>query len=285
MKFPGYFADAESDFRQAAFVLFGVPFGKTSSFRSGAEKGPAEIRKASWNFETWDIRTGKDFSAIPVHDFGDLSVTTMSAVEMVEEAHSFTLKLRNNKKIPVALGGEHSITPGIISAFPKDIAVLSLDAHLDFRDHYENQKYNHACVLRRLADHVGVKNIAVVGVRSAEYQEFVTAQNENLFFIDAFTFYKKGTQHTIKLLSDFFQDRKIYLTLDIDVIDPCYAPGTSTPEPFGLSPLDVLELCETFAANLIGFDMVEVCPPFDHGETSLLAAKMIRSLIAAIWNK
>lgn len=282
MIFPDYFADAESDFDEADFIIFGVPYDQTSSFRHGVDKAPREIRQSSWNFETFDLRTGVDLKKIKMHDYGNLDVKNLNTKEMVEKLKGFTYKLLVKNKFPIAIGGEHSITPGIVKAYPNDIAVLSLDAHMDFREQYENDVNNHACVTRRIADHIDIKNIAIIGVRSAEKEEFEYVQKLGLFFIDSFSINKRGISETIKKTKGYLKDKKIYLTLDIDVVDPAYAPGVSTPEPFGLDPFDVLEFIEAFSSQLVGFDIVEVCPAYDHGETSILAAKLIRSIVGAI---
>ncbi len=285
MVFPDYFADAESDFDEADFVIVGVPYGKTSSFRHGVDKAPREIRQASWNFEAYDLRTGVDLKKIKLHDYGNLDVENLNTKETVEKVGDFTCKLLAKNKFPIVIGGEHSITPGVVKAYPNDIAVLSLDAHMDFREQYENNVNNHACVIRRIADHIDIKNIAVIGVRSAEKEEYEHAQKAGLFFVDAFSINKNGFSETIKETKEHLKDKKIYLTLDVDVIDPAYAPGTSTPEPFGLDPFDILEFIDAFSSQLIGFDLVEVCPAYDRGETSILAAKLIRSIVGAVWSK
>jgi len=284
MDFPDYFADAESTFDQARFILFGVPFEKTSSFRHGAGKGPFEIRQASWNFERFDLRTNISFDDIAVHDYGDLDVKTMTSKEVFKKTKMFTLSLLSHQKIPVALGGDHSITPGIVSAFPKDTAVLSLDAHMDFRQQHKNDAYNHACVMRRIADHINVKNIAILGIRSVEKEEYERAKKLGLFFYDAFTIRSQGLPEVIEKTKEYLKGKNIYLTIDIDVIDPAYAPGTSTPEPFGLTPEEILDIIDSFSPFLIGFDMTEVCPPYDQGQTAVLAAKLIRTCISKIWS-
>ena len=283
MDFPNYFADAESSFENASFILFGVPFEKTSSFRHGADKAPYEVRQASWNFERHDLRTGINFEEILVHDYGDLDVQNLTSKEVFETTKTFSSKLLAKQKISIAIGGDHSITPGIIAAFPKDIAVISLDAHMDFRQKYKNDIYNHACVIRRVADHIPLQNIAVLGIRSAEKEEYEQAQEQGLFFRDAFTINKMGVEKIIQQTKTHLKGKQIYLTLDIDVIDPAYAPGTSTPEPFGLTPMDVLEIIEAFSPQLIGCDVVEVCPPYDHGQTAVLAAKLVQTCISGIW--
>jgi len=284
MSFPDFFADAEASFDEAEFVIFGVPYDKTSSFRYGADKGPEKIREASWNFETYNIRTGVDLRDINFHDYGDLDVKNDKPSMMVEKTRVFTKKLLDKNKFPIALGGEHSITTGILQAFPDDIAVLALDAHIDFRDKYENEKFNHACVLRRIADHINIGNIAAVGIRSAEREEFIEAKRQELFYRDVFTIRKQGLESVLKETKKHLIGKKVYMTLDIDVIDPGFAPGTSTPEPFGLSPFDVLEVIDMFASQMIGFDVVEVCPQYDHGESSFLAAKFIRYVIDRVWS-
>lgn len=282
MNFPNYFADAESNFNEAEFVIFGVPYDKTSSFRRGASKAPKEIRQSSWNFETFNLKTGNDLRDIAFHDYGDLDVKNDSPKDMVKKVKEFTLKIISKHKFPIAIGGEHSITPGIIQAFPKDIAVLSLDAHLDFRNQYENESYNHACTVRRITDHIDIKNIAVLGVRSAEKEEFEEARKQGLFYIDSFDIKKQGIKKALDKTKHFLADKKIYLTLDIDVVDLTYATGTSTPEPFGLTSFDIIECIDVFSSNLVGFDVVEVCPSFDKGQTSLLAAKFVRYVIEQV---
>ncbi|HDM67155.1 MAG TPA: agmatinase, partial [Thermoplasmatales archaeon] len=258
-------------------------YDRTVSFRRGAREAPRSIRVSSWNFESYNMKTGVDFREIPVHDYGDLPVSNDdSPREMVKTVKEFSTKLVEEGKTPIGIGGEHTVSVGIISSLPRDIMVISFDAHLDFRDEYQSENYSHACVIRRLSEYVSPRNIIVVGVRSAERNELLKAEEEGLEYYDAFSFIrdKRGVMREIKKR---IGDKSIYLTLDIDVIDPSYAPGTGTPEPFGLQPIDVLSCIEELSPRIIGFDLVEVCPPFDHGETSILAARLIRSTIEMIW--
>lgn len=283
MEFPNYFADAEAGFKESLFVLFGVPFEKTSSFRHGADKAPFEVRQASWNFERYDLRTGVSLEKIGIHDSGDLEVQDLTSKELCMKTRLFTSTIIEKQKIPIAIGGDHSIIPGIINAFPRDIAVLSLDAHMDFRQQYKNDEYNHACVIRRIADYLPIENIVVLGIRSSEKEEYDQALQHNLFFRDAFKIGKDGIEKIIKETKMRLKGKSIYLTIDIDVIDPAYTPGTSTPEPFGLSPYEVVKIIDAFAPQIIGCDLVEVCPPYDNGQTAVLAAKLIRICIGEIW--
>jgi len=280
-EFPNYFADAEESFNNADFIIFGLPYDKTSSFRFGARLAPKEIRKASWNFESFDMLTGVDFTEIPLHDYGDLDIENKDSKEMLESVSRFSKRVIKAKKIPVAIGGEHSVTPGLVEGFD-DVFVISLDAHLDFRDEYEGNRYNHACASRRVADKVGIDNIAILGVRSAERKELEKAREEGLKFFASGSL-SGDIDDVLKEISKDIGERKVYLSIDFDVLDPAYAPGVSTPEPFGLEPDDVIKVIKTFADRIVGFDLVEVCPPYDFGNTSILAAKVIRIAIAEIW--
>jgi len=281
MENPGFFADAHASFSEARYVIFGVPFDATSTFRKGAALAPQEIRKASWNFETFNLKTGMDLQDFMIHDAGDIGIKGCSQQELHTKISTLTSKVIDNRKFPLILGGEHSITSSIIHAFPQDIAVVALDAHLDFRQEYEGDPWNHACVLRRVSDSIPASSIAVLGVRSADKQEYIDAREQNVFIQDAFAIHDKGWPSILHATKKYVGMKPVYLTIDIDVLDPCYAPGTSTPEPFGITPFDVIECIEEFAPQLVGCDIVEVCPPYDHGQTALLAARLLRWVIDA----
>ncbi|HHH80141.1 MAG TPA: agmatinase [Thermoplasmatales archaeon] len=287
MRFPNYFADAEKGFKDSKYVLFGVPYDETGSFRRGTKKAPYEIRQASWNFEPYDLLTGVDLHDVELHDYGDLEIGTGDdPFRMKKEVKGFVHRVLDNKKVPIAMGGEHTITVPIVGAFAeaeKDFVVVALDAHLDFKDVYENNPESHACVIRRLSDILGVENIAILGVRSGTREEFKEGEKSGLLYVNSFEMKQNGVKWAIKRILQRFSGKKIYLTLDVDVIDPAYAPGVSTPEPFGISQFDVLECIKAFASHTVGMDIVEVCPPYDKGETSLLAAKIIRFAIGELW--
>ncbi|MFH1013919.1 MAG: agmatinase [Thermoplasmatota archaeon] len=283
---PNYFADTETNYDDALFVIFGVCYDETSTFRKGSRHGPIAIRTASWNFESYNLLTGVNFRELPVHDYGNVALAeAISPAEMVKTVKSSSERFIRDSKIPILLGGEHSITPSVISAFPKDISVISLDAHLDFREAFKGERFNHACTIRRITDHIPVENILVCGVRSAEKMEYDEAKDLGLDFIDSITIHKQGTNPILSMIQNKFPKKPLYLTIDIDAVDPGYAPGTGTPEPFGISPFHILTLIDAIADRLIGFDVVEVSPPFDHGETAMLAAKLIRYGIERIGQK
>lgn len=281
-EFPNYFADAEESLSNSRFVIFGVPYDRTSSFRFGSRLAPREIRFASWNFESFDMLTEKDLSEIPVHDYGDLNVEDKDSKGMISEVSRFSENLIDKGKIPIAIGGEHTVNLGLIDKFD-DAFILFLDAHMDFRDEYEDNKYNHACTLRRIVEKVDTENVLALGIRSAEKREFEEAKEHGLRFVTSKEIRSKGLEKILSELENNLEHEKIYLSLDFDVIDPAYAPGVSTPEPFGISPEDVIEMIKRFSNKIFGFDLVEVCPTYDMGITSILAAKIIRFAIAEIW--
>ena len=287
MEFPNYFADAESDFKNAEYVIFGVPYDKTGSFRRGTKKAPYSIRQASWNFESYSLLTDVDLKETKIHDYGDINLPdNQDSLKMKKQVIDLTRKIIVNKKIPIAIGGEHSITQPIIDVFKKEkdeFGVVILDAHLDFRGSYENNPENHACISKRISDLIGSRNISILGVRSGTKEEFKEAEKLGLFFINSFDINKNGIEWAIQKTLKNFDKKHIYLSLDFDVIDPSFAPGTSTPEPFGLNPFDILRCIEAFSSQIIGFDIVEVCPPYDKGETAILAAKLIRYTIEQSW--
>jgi agmatinase len=285
MGFPNYFADAEKGFKESRYVLFGVPYDETGSFRRGTKEAPYEIRQASWNFEPYDLLTGVELQDVKVHDYGDLEIES-SAMEMKRKVEDFVQRVLDNGKIPIAIGGEHAITLPIIKAFVeagKDFVVVALDAHLDFKEVYENNPESHGCVMRRISEMLGVKNIAILGIRSGTREEFEECKKLGILYISSFEMREYGVKRAIERVLQRFIGKKIYLTLDMDIIDPAYAPGVSTPEPFGLSQFDILECVKAFAPHIIGMDITEVCPPYDTGQSSLLAARIVRFALGELW--
>ncbi len=280
---PSYFADAESSFNDAAFVLYGVPYEQTVTFRKGTKQGPMQIRKASWNFESFNPHTTIDLQDIQIHDYGNLgSIEKVSSEEMIQRVKTFTKIIVQQNKTPIALGGEHSISAGVLHGFPTDTCVIVFDAHADFRESYQHNPFNHACTIRRMADYVGSENILICGLRSAGKEEYKMLQQENISIITAYELHKQGIEGFQEIIKQHTKGKNVFLSIDIDAIDPAYAPGTGTPEPFGLHPLTIIEIIDRIAPTIKGFDIMEVNPLFDTGQTALLAAKIIRHTIERI---
>ena len=271
------FADAVSSFEDAKFVIVGAPFDKTTSYRSGTRFAPTTVREASQTFEKENFEHGTTFDEIPVHDAGDL-YEEGTVDEMVEAIYEEAKRIVDAKKFPMFIGGEHSITPPIVKALG-EISVITIDAHLDFRDQYQGLKNSHACAHRRILDHVGKGNAFAFGVRSISADEEV----DSSLYADSFRIHKQGAEKVFDEMLSKLKRRPIYLSLDIDGIDPAYAPGTGTPEPFGVTPWDVRYIINKIGDRLVGFDVVEISPPYDNGNTSVLGARMMREVMAVKW--
>ncbi|MCK5561781.1 MAG: agmatinase [Thermoplasmata archaeon] len=284
------FADAISDYASSEFVILGVPFDGTCTHRKGAEYGPRAIRQESYNFESLINGYELDLQTHPIlYDSGDLP-ELKTITQMLKSVELSTHGILDDGKFPILIGGEHSLTPAALKAYRlgehpefENLAVIILDAHLDFRNEYLNLQHSHACTSRRVAELVGVANTIPIGVRSYSSEEKSESEKLGLKFIPSGEILDKGIESAInQALSFLSQESPIYLSLDIDVIDPAYAPGVGTPEPYGLTPLDIKKCIDILAPRLVGCDVVEVSPPFDNGNTSSLAAMMVRTVVGAV---
>lgn len=272
------FALARSSFDDADFVIFGVPFDRTASFRSGARFAPNQIRETSDNFEEYLPEHNADLSELKIHDAGDVEMEGLLD-EMVESVADFGRRVVSAGKFPIMLGGEHSISPPMVSAMG-DVGVIIVDAHLDYRDSYLGAKHSHACANRRITDVVGKENVVAIGVRSISREERDDENFESLNIITSYDVHEKGIEAVMKTALNIIKREKIYLSIDMDGIDPAYAPATGTPEPFGITPLDVKKMISMIGNRLAGFDIVEVAPPYDSGNTSALAARLVIEVLA-----
>ena len=280
-----HFADANENFNDSFFIIFGVPFDGTSSYRHGSKFAPDEIRKASYNLESYVMEHKISLSDIPIHDIGNIgTLDEFGDVKDVIDSVYSTMQSILPDKFPIMLGGEHSITIGAARALKNlDAGIIFIDAHGDFRDEYLGNKYSHACTARRAYEILDGKIISI-GVRSASQEEVEDAKELNYEWIDAYTFQKLGWKGAIKKALEILDAERIYLSIDIDGIDPAYAPGTGTPEFFGLNPMDIKNIINFLAPNLIGADITEVCPTYDNGNTSVLASRLVQEIIAAKGN-
>ncbi|MCD6461894.1 MAG: agmatinase [Thermoplasmata archaeon] len=287
---PLVFADASSTLDEAFFVVFGVPLDHTASYRPGARFAPRAIRECSFNFETYNMGLDTDLRDVPVHDMGD--VEEAAPRDMLAEARETSRRIASMGKIPLALGGEHSITPHVLGGLADgirergeraDMLAVVFDAHLDYRREYLGDRESHACAVRRMAEILGEENVRVVGIRSADREELREAKAGGLVWHTPEEAEDMGVESLLESMLEETGAEKVYLSLDIDAIDPAYAPGTGTPEPFGLHPRFVRDSIRYLAPWLVGMDVVEVCPPADNGNTSSLAARLIREFLGAVF--
>ncbi len=280
------FADADSNYSDAAFVIFGAPFDGTSSFRKGSRLAPDAIREASYNFETYNHYFDIDLADIPFHDAGDVDIPDDCTVEQAQaDVHEMVTIIISDGKIPIMLGGEHSLSVPCVRESMNlfnDLGVVVLDAHFDLRDEYEGEVNSHACVSRRIIEDI-TDNYISIGIRSGTRYEYSLARSRGITYYPADFVDDKGIPHILAELFRYFDSSHLYLSLDMDVLDPAYAPALGTPEPFGLTDRQVLSLIRWLAPRSVGFDLVEIAPEFDSGNTSLLGAKFVREFIASSW--
>lgn len=272
-------ADAQSSYEEAKYVIFGVPFDITSSFRRGSRLAPDTIRLAYDNLESFDFQYDVNFPDIPICDLGDLYVEE-DAEEVVNDIERSVKHIVEDNKIPIMLGGEHSLSTGLVRNFPGSSMII-IDAHSDFRDEYMGSKFNHACITRRSLEILGPHRIFSVGTRSVSREEFESPEWGQVRFISANEVRERGIFRVIEEIESKIHDRTIYFSIDMDGIDPSEAPGVGTPEPYGIASGDVRALIQHFAKRIVGFDIVEMTPVYDNGNTSMLAAKLIQDFIGS----
>ena len=270
-----FFAGAETPYETAQYVIFGVPYDGTCSFLPGTRRGPQEIRRYTWNFEDYLPEYDLDFWTIPACDLGDIEPSSLpeTVVSQVEEIVS---EIAADGKIPILLGGEHSVSVGAVRAL-KPEAIVVCDAHLDLRDEFGGTPYNHACATRRFYDD-GVFDITIIGARSGIREEFSFAR-DHLSLYTAEDVRKQGIAAILDEVTKRLAGKRVYLSIDADAIDCCLTPGLGTPEPFGLTPLDIRAVVQKGGPLAVGFDYMEVCP-IDHGQAATVAGKLIMEFLA-----
>ena len=253
----------------------GVPYDGTSTYRSGARFAPNAIRDASLNVESYSLRVGVDAENLPLHDLGDLDVV-VDVAETLHRLKTVSSELSGMGKRLMLIGGEHTITLGAVQGIGDVDAVVSFDAHLDLRGEYMGQRVSHATVMRRIHELEGVDRVVWVGVRAVSREELEFAQTIGACYITSRDVWLKGLEHSKNALENALSNcETLYITVDIDVLDPAYAPAAQNPEPEGLTVHQLLELLCPLCGRAVAVDLVEVSPPYDNGTTAIQAAKIL----------
>ncbi len=267
----------DTAYAQASTIILPIPFDKTSTWLKGADKGPAAIIEASKYLELYDIETDSEvykkgiFTANPVH-------APSSSVLLRKTEAAVSRYLKDNKLV-VTLGGDHSVSIGVIKSYAKhykNLSVLHLDAHADSRESYEGSAYNHACVVARAREFI--TNIVSVGIRSMDVSELPNVDKKKMFFAHDIYDSDRWIKNAVRELTG-----PVYITIDLDVFDPGIMPSTGTPEPGGLGWYQVMKLLASVAKakHIVGFDVVELCPS-ENKAPDFLAAKLIYTLLSYI---
>lgn len=261
------------DFENSKFVVIPVPYGN---------KAPIEIIKASRDLEFFDLELKEEpykKGIFTIQEIEPVQTDSKKTIERIEEVLKDVLQ---KNKIPILIGGNHTITLASALAFPKDVYFISFDAHADLRDEYEGSKINFACVSRRVYEIN--KNLIEIGVRSMSKDEFDFANENKIKIYFKQDMEKKGLTNVIKEIVKEISGKKVYLNIDSDCLDPAIAPGVSWPEPDGLNWNEILFLLKEITRNskVVGFDLVEVSPMPGNSITEALASRLIYKLIGIV---
>ena len=278
------FIGCDSSYEEAKIVLFGAPFDSTTSFRPGARFGSAAMRHESFGLETYSPYQDADLIDFAVFDSGDLELSFGSTESALADIESRAQTILKDGKLPFLIGGEHLVTLGSVRAVHKyypDLHIIHFDAHADLRDDYLGTKLSHACVMRRCHDVLGDGRIHQFCVRSGERDEFRFAEEHT----DMHPLTLDGLKDTVNALKR--GNTPVYVTIDLDCLDPSVFPGTGTPEAGGITFLQLLDAIRTVAlCNIAGADVNELAPMLDQsGASTAAACKVLREFLLALLNK
>jgi len=259
-------------------TIFGVPFDSTHSYKPGCRFGPDAIRDAFNNIEIFQPEFGVDLEVEAISDLGNTKHTVVAA-EMLQMVKNVTSELKKQDKQIIILGGEHLITLGSFTCFPKDTGYVVFDAHYDLRDQYADTKLSHAAYLRRIVEERGPENIVHVGARAFVKEELAFLKEHNIATVSDKEISNGNGPKLLKDITSTFD--RVYLSVDLDVLDPAFAPGVGNPEAVGISSRELYDLITTLQnKKIVAADMVELNPTYDNGSTASMAAKMIATIIA-----
>ncbi|MBE0068119.1 agmatinase [Thermoanaerobacterium thermosaccharolyticum] len=274
----GRFLSSHSNYKESDIVIVGAPMDYTVSFKPGARFGPQAIRTASLGLEEYSVYLDRNLKEKKYYDFGDLILPYGNVEKSLDIIGNAAKEILEDGKKPLFLGGEHLISAPVIKEVYKkygdELVVLHFDAHTDLRTEFFGEENSHATVLRKASEFINNKNMYHFGIRSGIKEEFeFSYKNTNMFLFNVV--------EPLKSVLEYIKSKPIYITWDIDVLDPAYAPGTGTPEPGGITSKEAFNAIHILKdLNVVGMDLVEVSPDYDHsGITSILAAKLIRESI------
>ncbi|MFX1318053.1 MAG: agmatinase [Promethearchaeota archaeon] len=276
------FFGAPVDFTSATFVIFGIPFDKTSTYRQGAKQGPTAIRTASQAIESYCLQEeiAVDAALLPIADIGDVNIESGTVQSMLMAVESVVSQIIQSEKIPILLGGEHTLTLAAIRALPRDIVLLQFDAHMDLRDKFNDQEFSHACVQRRIVEQLGPDHLIQIGIRAVSKEEIEYANKQEITFYTCNAIRKEGAAEIAHRINDAIPPGPpIYISIDIDVLDPAYAPAVGNPEAGGLTTSELLTILRVIAPRSVVFDITEVAPQYDQGITAIAAARIVTSFL------
>lgn len=281
------FIGCEAEYDESKIVIFGAPYDCTTSYRPGTRFGPRDIRAESFGIETYSPYQDKDLTDCKIFDSGDLELRFGSPESALDDIQARTAEILSDGKLPLMLGGEHLVTLGqfraISEKYDNDVYILHFDAHADLRDEYLGQHLSHACVLRRCYDIVGDGRIFQFGIRSGDREEFRFAEKHTIMYktgIDGVSF------DALPEVIERLKGKNVYLTIDLDVLDPAFFCGTGTPEAGGATFNQLLDAIIKIgnSLNIVGADLNELSPHYDQsGASTAIACKLLRETLLAVY--
>ncbi|MCS5422832.1 MULTISPECIES: agmatinase [Psychrilyobacter] len=270
------FIGFDNEYDESKIVVFGAPFDGTTSFRPGTRFAPEVMRRESYGLETYSPYLEKDLENYKVFDGGDLEFSFGNPGAVLDSIYKYTEEILKDDKVPFMVGGEHLVSYGSIKAvyekYP-NLHVIHLDAHADLRADYMGEQFSHASVIRRCWDFLGDGKIYQFGIRSGCKEEFLWAKDH--------TYMEKYSMNTLSEIVDKLKDVPVYITIDLDILDPSIFPGTGTPEPGGITFKEMMDGIKEFEKlNVVGGDIVELSPSYDtSGASTATACKVLREVV------
>jgi agmatinase len=268
------------NFEESTAVIYGMPMDWTVSFRPGSRFGPARIREVSLGLEEYSPYIDRHLEDVKFFDAGDIPLPFGNPARSLDMIEDYVRQLLSSGKFPLGLGGEHLVTWPVLKAFHnyyKDLAIIHIDAHADLREDYEGEPLSHSTPIRKACGLFGPSNVYSFGIRSGMREEFQFAKESGMYMA------KFDVAAPLKEILPTLAGRNVYVTIDIDVLDPAHAPGTGTAEAGGITSKELLEaitLISNAKINVVGADLVEVAPVYDHTEqTQIAASKFVREIL------
>ena len=274
------FIKSHPNFEESQVVLYGMPMDWTVSFRPGSRFGPARIREVSVGLEEYSAYLDRELEDVKYYDAGDIPLPFGNPQKSIDIIGDFVDQVLAAGKFPLGMGGEHLVSWPVMKAMYKkypDLAIIHFDAHTDLREQYEGEPLSHSTPIRKIAEHIGPNNVYSFGIRSGMKEEFEWAKQNGMHIS------KFEVLEPLKEILPTLAGRPVYVTIDIDVLDPAHAPGTGTVDCGGITSKELLASIHAIArseVNVVGGDLVEVAPIYDPSEqTANTASKLIREML------
>lgn len=274
------FIKSKQNYDEAQAVIYGMPMDWTVSYRPGSRFGPGRIREASIGLEEYSPYLDRELDDVNYFDAGDIPLPFGNAEKSLDLIAGFIRQLLINGKVPIGMGGEHLVSWPVMRTVADNydnLAIIHMDAHTDLRVEYEGEPLSHSTPIRKIADYIGPKNVYSFGIRSGMKEEFDWAKENGM------QIHKFEVLEPLKKVLPTLEGRPVYVTIDIDVLDPAHAPGTGTVDCGGITSRELLASIHAIAnsgVNVVGFDLVEVAPIYDSSEQTVnTASKLLREMI------